>query len=819
MDKLDANQYRENLIDALNHLKFNQVEDGRDILEMLLTQARHPTVLVNLAAIYMLEERWLLAKPLLIESIQQTPSTDALANLALCDLMLGAPEIAAEHAEQALEIDAAHLKARVIGAKALVQLRSTHAVAFIERGLRDHANDNDLLLQKAINYFHLNQPDDAREVCNELLLLDSENQAARDLMKTLAMQQPSNSAPDLGAETRVHQLNNEAIQLRRKGQPKIALERIVEALDIMPNSPELLANTGQILTDLGQFEFALMHYQQSLALNPDNPDTLNNLGNTLQKLNDIESAKRAYETALQKAPDHLEAITNLATIARLNEDYAEAHRLYDQAIKAGGGSADLFYNQGCLFEAEKNLELALSHYEASLSKDPTHAGSLGGALHANQFFCRWDEVNSLSRKIRQSLEQLDALDHGSDLAPFPLIAAFNDSSVLATANKCFARKQFSASPLAPLEHSTRSNNRYRIGYLSSDFGDHATMRLFGPALVHHDHERFEVHILSHTRGPHDAYIDTLCSQGAELHQVDGLTDMEAAKYIQSLELDVLIDLKSFTQNNRFGILSLRPCDKQVAFLGYPAPVNSHAIDYVIADSVVLPTSDQKFYQEKILHLPGCYQPNPRISEASRYESVESERQKWGLPADQVVFASFNQQYKVTEEVADTWLTILKLIPNSVLWFFTSEAVAHQNFVTKATAYGIGGERIIQAEKCDHSEHLQRIHLADICLDTFPCNGHTTTSDCLRHSVPVITVRGTTFAGRVSESLLTMLNLQELVADTPLQYIQLAERLIHDEAFSQSVRKKLDPKVLSTNEAFKPDRFIHRFENLITDLLV
>ena len=817
MNKLDANQYRENLIDALNHLKLNQLDYSRDILEMLLTQARHPTVLINLAGIYMVEERWFLAKPLLIESIQQSPSADGLANLALCELMVGAPDVAFEHAEQAIALDAQHLNARIIGSKALVQSRSEQALQFIEIGLQHHPDDLELLIQKALYHAQTHQHAQAQDVCEQVLSLDPSNQHANDLLKGMnsAQQMDGFDGSDLLATA--IELNNEAIELRRHGQPKRALERIVDALKVKPDSPELLANAGQILTDLGQFEFALMHYQQSLTLNPDNPDTLNNLGNTLQKMNQLDAAQDAYQTAIQKLPTHVEAITNLATVARLNKAYDQAHHYYTQAIELGADSADLFYNRGCLFDEENRLARALEDYQSALAKDPNHCGALGGALHINQFFCRWDEISKLRKSIKKRIEALADSDAGSDIPPFPLIATFDDSEILATANQLFAKRQYSSPPLKRAPEETK-HPRARIGYLSSDFGDHATMRLFGPALLHHDLESYEIHIFSYSSSPYATHLDALAKRGAHVHDITTLSDDQAAQRIQDLALDLLIDLKGFTQNNRFGILALRPCDKQATFLGYPAPINSHAIDFVIGDPIVLPLSDQKYFHEKILHLPSCYQPNPTIDRPNHNLSKMQERQKWGLPDNTTVFASFNQQYKVTEEVADTWLTILKLIPNSVLWFFSSEPIAHTNFSAKAESYGVSSDRIIRAEKCEHTTHLNRILAADICLDTFPCNGHTTTSDCLRQSRPVITVRGSTFAGRVSESLLTSAKLQELVANSPLQYIQLAERLVVDETFKQQVEIKLEPETLRNLDLFDPHRFIRNFEILIARTL-
>ena len=298
--------------------------------------------------------------------------------------------------------------------------------------------------------------------------------------------------------------------------------------------------------------------------------------------------------------------------------------------------------------------------------------------------------------------------------------------------------------------SERAPGPIRIGYLSSDFCDHATMALFAGVLEAHDRENFAVYGICHTaedqrKGPVrerfleaiDFYIDIL-----------PLDDDAAAELVRSLDLDILVDLKGFTQGNRLGIFCRRPAPVQVTYLGFPGSVTGVGIDYAVTDRIVTP---------------------------DRAEA----RRAHGLPLDGVVFCSFNQPQKIRGHMFVAWMQVLAAVEGSVLWLAEQSPLTRANLQKAAKAHGVDPARLVFAPKKPLAEHLRRLVEADIALDTAPYNGHTTTSDALWCGVPVITVKGTTFASRVSESLLSAVGQPELVAGDLSEFVRLAVELAQD----------------------------------------
>ncbi|WP_165823327.1 hypothetical protein [Metarhizobium album] len=318
----------------------------------------------------------------------------------------------------------------------------------------------------------------------------------------------------------------------------------------------------------------------------------------------------------------------------------------------------------------------------------------------------------------------------------------------------------------------------RIGYLSCDFFDHATMALFAGVLETHDRSRFEIHGFCHTpeKARQGVMRERFLKSVDRYTDILDLTDDQAAEAIAKSNIDILIDLKGFTQGNRLGIFCRRPAPVQVTYLGFPGSVAGVGIDYALTDSVVTPETSVPYYAESLLRLPASYQCN----DASREAVVRSgDRAGHGLPDGVVVFCSFNQAQKIRSAVFAAWMRILSAVEGSVLWLVDHPAPVRENLRAAARTAGVDPDRLVFARQKPLTEHLRRVAEADIALDTAPYNGHTTTSDALWAGVPVITWKGTSFAGRVSESLLSAVGLPELVAEDLNGFVRLAVELAQD----------------------------------------
>lgn len=353
-----------------------------------------------------------------------------------------------------------------------------------------------------------------------------------------------------------------------------------------------------------------------------------------------------------------------------------------------------------------------------------------------------------------------------------------------------------------------SNERLHIGYLSSDFSAHATMTLFLDGLVAHDRSRFEITLFCHTE-PEAAKDQRKMPEvlRRDIVSVRHLSDAEAAAEIDRRGVDILVDLKGHTPGARLAIVNLSSAPIKATWLGFPGAVHGVDLDYVISDAIVTPDSAAPFYREKFCRLPETYQPN---STGSRPGPKLSTRKQHGLPQDAFVFASFNGVQKITPEAVDLWCRILNAVSHSLLWVLTSDRLAQQNLRNAFVCAGIDSSRLLFADRQDYLHHVNRLPLADLALDTFPYNGHTTTSDMLWAGLPVLTKKGSCFAARVSKSLLNAVGLPDLVAEDGDDFVARATELAGDPNQLTALRKRLAQN-LKIAPLFDTERFTRHLE--------
>ena len=353
--------------------------------------------------------------------------------------------------------------------------------------------------------------------------------------------------------------------------------------------------------------------------------------------------------------------------------------------------------------------------------------------------------------------------------------------------------------------------KIRIGYLSCDFWkSHATMKLFGAILGLHDKSRFDITLFCYTD---EKYLknDFDRSIWGNIVSVNDMDDAQAAQVIRDHNIDVLIDMKGHTRGSRAKILNHKAAPVQVAWLGFPGTTCNIDLDYIIGDKYVLPDRSKPHYWEKFCRLPESYQPNDPFNRPCRDLFTRADAK---LPEDAFVFASFNATRKISLENINLWARILKATPDSVLWLMCKTNEARDNIRDRLEKHGIEQHRIVFTKFMPYQEHLARVPLADVGLDTFPVNGHTTTSEQLWAGLPVLTLKGTHFASRVSESLLRAIDLPEMVANDQEDYFRRAVDLY------QNRQKVRDYKTrIADNRLVKPlfdaERFCRHLEAAFT----
>jgi predicted O-linked N-acetylglucosamine transferase (SPINDLY family) len=340
---------------------------------------------------------------------------------------------------------------------------------------------------------------------------------------------------------------------------------------------------------------------------------------------------------------------------------------------------------------------------------------------------------------------------------------------------------------APIWNGERySHDRIRVGYLSADIRNHPVARLIAEIFERHDRTRVETFAFSFGADDGSALRARIAKAFDHFVDVSQKSDRDIASLIRENEIDVAVDLTGFTENARVGILAMRPAPTQVNYLGYPGTIGADYFDYIIADQIIVPPEHQPFYSEKVAYLPHTYQPTDTTREIP---ATPLSRRDAGLPDTGFVFCSFNNSFKITPQVFDIWMRLLRSVDGSVLWLLDGHP-ASDNLRREAQKRDVAAERLVFAPRVDPDIHLARHRLADIFLDTSPYNAHTTTSDALWAGLPVLTCLGTAFAGRVAASIVTAAGLPDLVTHSLPEYEALALRLAREPDRLASVRSKL-----------------------------
>jgi protein O-GlcNAc transferase len=310
------------------------------------------------------------------------------------------------------------------------------------------------------------------------------------------------------------------------------------------------------------------------------------------------------------------------------------------------------------------------------------------------------------------------------------------------------------------------------------------------------HDKSQFRIIAYSYGP--SIIDEMRARVVaavdEFRDVRLLGDQEIVDLARQDAVDIAVDLKGFTSGTRFGIFALRAAPIQVSYLGYPGTTGASCMDYVIADQTVIPTEQQENFSEKIIYLPNCYQVNDNTREISTHSFSRSD---FGLPDQAFVFCCFNQSYKIGPEEFDVWMSLLRQIDGSVLWLLETNGAVAKNLRKEASRRSVSQDRLIFAARAPLTIHLARHRLADLFLDTFNVNAHTTASDALWSGLPVITRLGKGFSARVAGSLLKAIELPELIAESTIEYKNLAYMLANSPSVLDNIREKLDDKIISS----------------------
>ena len=528
---------------------------------------------------------------------------------------------------------------------------------------------------------------------------------------------------------------------------------------------------------------------------PRAPDaaSLNETGIALWQAGELAAAERQFRAALAQYSGHAPSASNLGMVLFGQGKFEEALPCLRRAVELDPRHVGARANLGGVLHRMQSVEESLLHFREAMRLGGENPHLLASSLRPLMDACAWDEVaDRLGALQRDADENRD--NWADQIMPFvSLFLPISEALQLRIARWHADKIEAGARALPRPSDRTGSgaclglgDAKLRIGYLSSDFHDHATAYLATEMLEAHDSDRFD--IFAYSSGPeiggdYRRRIKSACSHfGAHFVDIRTISDAAAAARIAADGIDILVDMNGHTAGGRLEIFALRPAPIQVAFLGYPGTTGSTFIDYLIVDRHIAPPGSEAGYSESVVRMPHSYQPNGRPP--APLPGLMT-REEAGLPKDAFVFCCFNQHCKIEPLVFGMWMRILAAVPRSVLWLIEGNRLSETRLHGEARRAGIEPQRLIFAPFVARARHLARHRLADLCLDTHFVNGHTTGSDVLLAGAPMLTWPGSTLAARVGASLLHAAGLPELIASSEENYIDIAigmarapQRLIH-----------------------------------------
>ncbi|MBN8486615.1 MAG: tetratricopeptide repeat protein [Burkholderiales bacterium] len=578
---------------------------------------------------------------------------------------------------------------------------------------------------------------------------------------------------------------------------------------LAPADALLWMNLARARLGLRQLDPAIAAAREAVATDPALPLARRLLADALLQSHRPAEAAEVFDALPPGSPRDFDWHNAHGNALLLAGRHADAIQAFFQALALKIDAPLVHYRLGLSF-----MHLGLRHegvqcYRTAIAlDDPTvRALALSLLVHEQRQTCDWATLEADTAALLQAMDGAD-LALGQLLSPFALLAV--DATPAQQRRMGALRSRGLTEHVRPLPPpGPRRPGPLRVGYLSSDFHQHATAALLAEVLERRNRQRFEVTLYSHSQNDGTELEQRV--RGACEHFVDVslLGHKAIAQRIRDDGIDLLVDLKGHTRGSRFELLAWRPAPVQLAWLGYPASTGADFIDYMVGDPVVTPLEHAANYSEQIAQLPHSYQPNDR----RRALPPAPSRASLGLPVDAAVLCCFNQTYKMSPHMLDLWARILHGSPRAVLWMLAWDPHARSVLTCELGQRGVPSERVFWAPKLGLAEHIARLRAADLFLDTWPCNAHTTASEALWAGVPVLTVPGPTFASRVAASLVSACELPDLACASEDAYVERAIALSEAPAELAALKAHLEARRMSL-PLFDTDRFVHDWEALL-----
>lgn len=574
----------------------------------------------------------------------------------------------------------------------------------------------------------------------------------------------------------------------QKGDLGDAERLLKQALKLAPRTSEVYRLLGVNFAFKKDHEEALKMFERSIKIDPKNWVTYSNKGNVLRELNKFDLALKSYDKAIALQPNYAEAFNNKGNLLQGLNKFELALENYDKAIALQPNYADAYNNAGNALKKLNLLDLALVAYQRAIQLGGDSDLILGSYLNCKMQLCDWVGIEEALAEV--GCGKISRMDK---FYPFYLLSICDDPFMIKKTTQEYMSSEHPAkTDLGEILKPTRKE-KIRLGYFSPDFRNHAVSFLIAGLIEAHDKNKFEA--IAFSMGPNTQSDDMRERLRSSFHlflDISEKSDKEVAQLAREMEIDIAIDLGGLTQDARPSIFAYRAAPIQIGYIGYLGTMGSPYMDYILADKTIVPVELQEAYTEKIIYLPS-YQvndPKRKISEKS------FTREELGLPAEGFVYCCFNNNYKITPSILDSWSLILKSVDKSMILLHAENQTVRKNLLREFEARGVESGKIIFAERLPRDEYLARYRVADLFLDTSPYNAGTTASDALWVGLPVLTFIGKSFSSRMGASLLKSVGLPELIGSSQQEYESIAIDLGRHPDKIDAIKIKLHESLLT-----------------------
>ena len=569
------------------------------------------------------------------------------------------------------------------------------------------------------------------------------------------------------------------------------------SIKINSNFPQSYNSRGVIFAEEGEYQNAIKDYDKAISLKKDYFDANLNKAVALKNISKFNESIKHFEICIKLKPNDSKIYNNLGNLCKNLKKYNTAKKYYTESIRLNKNFAEAYNNRGELLQLHFNeFEKAIQDFDNALKINKDLDYIKGKKLHAKMSLHDWSSYNEELKIIKDEIK-----NKKKTIYPFAHMSLIDDPGQ----QKVITEKYLDNNYLIPSKTNiSLKNEKIIVGYFSAEFHNHAVMHLMLDVFKNHNKTEFKIYGFS--IGPtKDEWTEKVRGYFDEFIDVSHMSDTEIKSLSKKLKLDIAINLTGHTFNARNSIFFNQIAPKQVNYLGYPGTMGSKFYDYIIADKIVIPEENRKYFSEEVIYLPNCYQANQERIEIS---NINLNKKDLGLPQDKFIFGCFNNGYKITPLIFKSWMNILKRCENSILWLLQENRLAKLNLWEEAKKLEVNKDRILFAERLPLKEHLKRIEFIDLFLDTFPYNAHTTASEAIRAGVPILTLKGKSFPSRVASSILTNVGLKNLIVSNLEDYetkaISLAKNYKEIESLKKHLAQDKNLSKLFDSKAFTKD---------------